>query len=118
MLGLYLSRLNLRTMNVSHLPFADDTIVFCDNDCEQLVNLHCALTLFQAVSTLKVNLQKSSILSNGQMDNIQLLEGVLGLGCNIDAFPTTYTGHPLGAKFKKKAIWNLIARKFEKILSG
>jgi len=36
------------------------------------------------------------------VDNIQLLAGFLG--CNVDAFPTSYLGLPLGAKFKEKAI--------------
>ena len=57
------------TMSVSHLLFADDTIVFCENDCEQMVNLCCVLTGFQAVSGLRVNLGKSSILPIGHMDN-------------------------------------------------
>ena len=94
----------------------DDTIVFCENDCEQMVNLRCELTWFQAVSGLKVNLAKSSILPIGSMDNIQLLAGVLG--CKVDAFLTTYLGLPLGAKFKEKAIWDPIIEKFEKRLSG
>ena len=66
------------------------------------MNLRCVLTWFQAVSDLKVNLAKSSILPIGYMDNIQLLAGVLG--CNDDALPTSYLGLPLGAKFKEKAI--------------
>jgi len=32
------------TMSVSHLLVADDTIVFCENDCKQMVNLHGVLT--------------------------------------------------------------------------
>jgi len=47
--------------------------------------------------------------------NIQLLAGALG--CKIDIFRTTYLGLPLGAKFKEKAIWDPIIRRFEKKLS-
>ena len=57
-------------MKISHLLFADHTIVFCDNDCEQIVNLRCILIWFQAVSGLRINLAKSSILSVGFVDNI------------------------------------------------
>ena len=32
--GFVVGRRNATTINVSHLLFADDTIVFCDNDCE------------------------------------------------------------------------------------
>ena len=87
---------------VSHLLVADDMIVFCDNECEQIVNLRCILIWFQAVSGLRVNLTKSSILLVGQSDNLQILAGVLG--CNTDFFTITYLGLPLSAKFKEKAI--------------
>jgi len=89
-------------LSVSHLLFADDTVVFCENDCEQMVNLRGVLSWFQAVLSLTVNLAKSSILSIGHMDNIQMLACVLG--CKVDAFPTTYLGLPLSAKFKEKAL--------------
>jgi len=61
---------NVDELKVSHLLFADDTIVFCANDCEQIVNLRCLLIWFQAVSGLRINLSKSSILPVGQLDNI------------------------------------------------
>ena len=106
----------LGELKVSHLLFADDTIVFCDNDCEQIVNLRCILIWFQAVSGLRVNLSKSSILPVGHVDNVQILAGVLG--SKIDSFPLNYLGLPLGAKFKETAIWDPVIRRFEKRLSG
>jgi len=102
-------------MKVSHLLFADDTIVFCDNDCEQMVNLRCLLIWFQAVSGLRINLSKSSILPVGQLDNIQILAGVLGY--KIESLPLTYLGLPLGATFKEKAIWDSVIGRLEKRLS-
>ena len=65
---------------------------------------------------LRVNLAKSSILPVREVDNIQLLAGVLG--CNIDSFPCTYLGLLLGARFKEKAIWDPIIGRFDKRLSG
>ena len=50
-----------------------------------------------------------------QVENIQLLTGVLD--CNIDSFPATYLGLPLGARFKEQAIWVLIIERLEKRLS-
>ena len=83
-----MGRSSTTTVSVSYLLLADGTIVFCENDCEQIGNLRCVLTWFQAISGLRVNLAKSSILPIGHMDNIQLLVGVLG--GNVDAFLTTY----------------------------
>jgi len=102
-------------MKIFHLLFADDTIVFCDDDCEQIMNLRYILIWFQAISGLRINLTKSSILPVGELDNIQILAGVLG--CKINSFPITYLGLPLGAKFKEKAIWDPVIRRFEKRLS-
>ena len=81
-----------------------------------MVNLRCILIWFEAVSGLRVNLAKSSILPVGQVDNIHLLAGVLG--CRVDSFPTYYLGLPLGAKFKDKSIWEPVVERFEKKLSG
>jgi len=106
----------LSSTKVSHILLADDTIVFCDNDCEQILNLRCILIWFQVVSGLRVNLAKSVILLVGQVNNILLLAGLLG--CKIDSFPSSYLGLPLGAKFKEKAIWDPIISRFEKRLSG
>ena len=69
---------------VSHLLFANDTIVFCDNECEQILNLRYILIWFQAVSDLRVNLAQSA-MPMGQVNNILLLTGLLG--CKIDSFP-------------------------------
>ena len=44
--GFKVGRSSATTMSVSHLLFADDTIVFCENDCEQMVNLRGVLTWF------------------------------------------------------------------------
>ena len=114
--GFIISRsgLSMSSTKVSHLLFTDDTIIFCDNDCEQLLNVRCILIWFQAVSSLRVNLAKSSIVPVGHVNNIYLLAGVLG--CNIDTFPTSYLGLPLNAKFKEKDIWDLVILKFEKRL--
>jgi len=103
-------------IKVSHLLFAADTIVFCDNHCEKIVNLRCILIWFQAVSGLTVNLTKSSILPVGQLDIVQILAGVLG--CKIDSFPITNLSLLLSAKFKEKALWDPVIGRFEKRLSS
>ena len=100
--GFSVGRRNSTTINVSHLLFADDTIIFSDNDCKQIVNIRCILIRFEAVSGLRVKLTKSTILKVGQVDNIQLLVGVLG--CTVNSFPTFYLVLPLGAKSKEKSI--------------
>ena len=80
------------------------------------MNLSGILIWFEAVSGLRVNLSKSSILPVGQVDNIQLLAGILG--CSIGSFPSSYLGLPLGAKFKDKSIWAHVLECFDRRLFG
>lgn len=43
-----IGQMNSETIDVSHLLFVDDTIIFGDNDCEQMVDLQCILAWFEA----------------------------------------------------------------------
>jgi hypothetical protein len=104
---------NFDRVEVSHLLFADDTLVFCGADASQISYLGALLVCFEAVSRLKVNLTKSSLVPVGSLDNVVQLAGSLGSG-NVD-LPLKYLGLPLGASFKLKAIWrdleDLMARR-------
>ena len=55
---------------VSHLLFADDTIVFCDADLEQLLHLRMVLSCFEAVTGLGVNMGKSEVVPMGEVSNL------------------------------------------------
>ena len=80
---------------VTHLLFADDTLVFCDDSQEQLAFLSWLLMWFEAISGLCINLNKSEILPMGRVENVELLAAELG--CKVGSLPSTYLGLPLGA---------------------
>lgn len=42
-------------MEVSHLFYADDTLIFCDDKLEQLRVIRLILTVFEAISGLHIN---------------------------------------------------------------
>ncbi|RVW51067.1 LINE-1 retrotransposable element ORF2 protein [Vitis vinifera] len=85
-------------IQVTHLLFADDTLVFCDDSQEQVAFLSWLLMWFEATSGLRINLNKSEILPVGCVENAELLAAELG--CKVGSLPSTYLGLPLGASHK------------------
>lgn len=94
---------------VSHLQFADDTMIFCDANVRQLDFLRCILNCFEAVFGLNVNLAKSELFQVGEILNLESLAWILG--CKIGSLPTSYLGLPLGAQFKSKAMWDPVIKR-------
>ena len=101
---------------ISHLLFANDTLILCDFDSDQLWHLKGVFVWFQAASGLKINLGKSELVPVGNVTNVMELAAVSG--CKVDALPIIYLGLPLGSSFKDKTIWNCIIEKMEKRLAG
>jgi hypothetical protein len=104
------------TMAVSHLLFADDTLILCGAASDQVWYLRGVFIWFQAISGLKINLGKSELVPVGDVTNVNELVGILG--CRVSALPLTYLGLPLGVSFKNKSIWNSVVEKVEKHLAG
>lgn len=101
---------------ISHLLFADDTLILCDANDEQLRNLRRLLLCFEAVSGLRINLGKSEAIPVGEVANVDELADILG--CRVAHMPISYLGLPLGARFKCQHIWNGIIERMEKRLAG
>lgn len=87
---------------VSHLQFADNTIIFCDNSQRQIRMLRCVLRCFEVVLGIHLNLGKSSLVAVGEVTNLDQLAA--DLGCRIGSLPTTCLGMPLGSSFKQKEV--------------
>lgn len=103
-------------MMVSHLLFADDTLIFCDPKVDQFRDLRCLLLCFEAVLGLQINLSKSEIVSVGEVEDAEELASILG--CGVASLPIKYLGLSLGAKYKDSHIWNSIIEKMENRLAG
>ena len=100
---------------ISHLLFADDTLVFCKPDESNLGYLRCIVLLFEAMSGLRVNLSKSTLIPVGNVSNVHVLAHFFG--CGVDHLPSPYLGFPLGAPCKSMAIWDLVVEMFHKRLA-
>jgi len=101
---------------ISHLHFADDTLFFCKPKESNLGYLRCILLLFEALTSLKVNLAKSVLIPIGEVPNLHHLTQFFG--CGVDVLPSTYLGLPLGASFKCKSVWEPVVKKFQRRLAG
>ena len=73
------------------------------------------LMSFEAISGLRINLDKNEILPVGRVENVELLD--LELGYKVEALPSTYLGLPLGALHKSVAVWDGVEKRIWKRLA-
>ncbi|XP_049391971.1 uncharacterized protein LOC125856458 [Solanum stenotomum] len=102
-------------MEVTHLLNADDTMVFCEAEQEQICYLRVILVIFEACSRLKINWRKSNIFPVKEVQQIQPLADILR--CRIEDLPIIYLGMPLNANHKAVNIWDGIIEKSQKRLA-
>ncbi|RVW42753.1 hypothetical protein CK203_079930 [Vitis vinifera] len=69
----------------------------------------------EAVSGLRINLEKSELILVGRVENIDDL--ALDFGCRVGSLPSTYLGLPLGAPFKSISVWDGVEEHFHKRLA-
>ena len=84
---------NFVGVRISHLLFANDTILFCDASREQLLSIRLALSCFQAFTGLNVNVGKSKIVLVGEVNNLDVLANILRR--RMGSLPMIYLGMPL-----------------------
>ena len=118
--GGFLSRWRVRGRRgegilISHLLFADDTLVFCEEFHDQLTYLSWLLMWFEGCSGLRVNLEKSELISMGRVHDIEDL--ALELGCKVGGLSSCYLGLPLVAPFKSEVVWDGVEERFRKRLA-
>ena len=104
------------TVMVSHILFANDTLIFCDANPTQIASLRAILARFEKVSGLRTNLGKSELVPIGVVHNMNVLVGMLV--CRQSFLPLRYLGLLLEARFKELSIWNPILEKMERRLAG
>jgi hypothetical protein len=65
--------MNVGAFNISHLLFAEGTLIFCGANPNHFHNLHCLFLCFEVVSGLRINRQNQSWCPIG---NVNYVEGV------------------------------------------
>ena len=98
-------------VSVFNLLFADDTLIF-DKSQDQIIFHFWLLMWFEALSGLKINLEKSKSILIRRVENVETL--VAELGCKVGSLPTTYLGLPLGVWYKSVGAWDGVEERLER----
>lgn len=85
---------NLIDKGVDILQYADGTVLCIDNDPDKALNLKLLLYMFEHMSGLNINFQKSEILYVAGDDEILKFHADL-FNCEIGHFPIRYFGVPV-----------------------
>ena len=99
-------------VDVSHLLFADDTLIYCKTSKDHMTHLCWLIIWFEAISGLKINLDKSEIYLVGEGEDPEDL--AIEIGCKVGRLPSTYLGLPLGAPFTLVVAWDRVKDRLER----
>lgn len=90
------------SMNVTHLQFIDDTILFLEAKVEYVKEAKCILGCFELASNLKINFHKSCLVKVGKTNGVGDDFAEI-FRCKNATLPITYLGMPLGTNPKSIA---------------
>jgi len=102
---------------VSHLQFADDTLILGDNSWVNVRSLRAALMLFESLSRLKVNFSKSQLVGVNVTQS-WLSKAVRVLNCRVGSIPFVYLGLPIGGNVRGLSFWEPFIDRIKSRLLG
>ncbi|XP_019237290.1 PREDICTED: uncharacterized protein LOC109217490 [Nicotiana attenuata] len=94
-------------LNITHLSFADDLLMFTRGDSKSVNILHACFMKFSAASGLLANLNKSAIYFGG-VSHITRQEILQNTGYSEGQLPFKYLGIPLDTKKLSAMQWSYI----------
>ncbi|KAK3193123.1 hypothetical protein Dsin_024433 [Dipteronia sinensis] len=103
-------------VHISHLQFADDTILFLEPKLLGLLNTKMMLRCFELASGLQINFHKSCICRVGKRRTSEE-EWAKGFKCKEATLPITYLGWPLGGRPNKVEFWRPVLSRIESRLA-
>ena len=103
-------------MEITHLQFADDTVIFCPKNEVAIKIYRRLLDCFSLVLRLTTNLSKSTLIPVGCEDRwVEQMSDFLH--CKLQNLPLTYLGIPLVANPNKVSTWRPVIEKVERKLA-
>ena len=104
------AEINKGELSLTHLQFADDTLVFCEANREELVNVKRLLRCFEIVSGLRINFKKISLSGVG-VKEVELKDFAAIINCRVQSLPIKYLGLPLDANPRLVSTWRPVIDK-------
>ncbi|CAJ2679133.1 unnamed protein product [Trifolium pratense] len=104
-------------MTVSHLQFADDTLLLGVKSWANVRALRAVLVLFETLSGLKVNFTKSMLVGVNIPDS-WLGEAASALCCKVGKIPFLYLGLQIGGDPRRLSFWEPMLNRIKNRLSG
>lgn len=100
---------------LTHLQYADDTILFMTNSDSNICTVKFLLFCFEEMSGLKINYQKSEVILVGaESDEAKRVAELLN--CKVGTLPITYLGIPIHEGRLTVADLEIVPNKIEKRL--
>ena len=101
---------------VSILQYADDMVIFMEHDIAKARNVKLILCLFEQLSGLKINFNKSELFCFGRANEEQEAYRQL-FRCEMGSLPFSYLGIPIHHRRSTNKEWKCIEDRFKKRLS-
>ncbi|KAJ8435083.1 hypothetical protein Cgig2_033623 [Carnegiea gigantea] len=104
-----------KSLQLTHLMFADDLIIFCKADAPTIQHIMSTLNVFHECAGLKANMMKSQMVVGGCSPQLQ--DKCLQLtGFTETTFPLKYLGVPITAsRLTKVECYNLVQKILNKV---
>jgi len=102
---------------LSHLQFADDTLILGEKTWTNVRHMRAVLILFEQVSGLKVNFHRS-LLTGVNVSDSWLSEAAVVMSYRKGAIPFVYLGLPIGGDAQRLDFWKLVLNRITTRLSN
>jgi hypothetical protein len=104
-------------VHLTHLQFVDDTLIIGEKNWQNVRSMRAVLLLFENISGLKVNFNKS-MPTGVNISDSWLSEAALVMNCRRGTISFVYLGLPIGGDSWKYAFWKpVVDRIVSRLLS-
>ncbi|KAL4194839.1 hypothetical protein AMTRI_Chr05g70460 [Amborella trichopoda] len=100
---------------ITHLQYADDTLIFCGSYVVELSNVATFLRSCKPALGLKVNFHKNSLVGVGCHEALVNSFAAM-VGCRVEGFLVTYLGIPISDSRLARNAWDSTIRRSSSLL--